>query len=193
MARHLGVALFAVLLGLCGSVYAEETGKSALKVGDLAPEFCCLDDSGNIWESRDHVGRGLLVIYFYPSDFSFCCTRQAMRYRDRQRELEELGARVIGISGDSVETHQAFKSEHGLDFSLLSDSVGSIARQFDVPVRTGSRPGALDAAQPQRRAVTLERCTMVIGKDGRILYRETSISPIHDAKEVVKFLQTLGP
>ncbi|HVW02840.1 MAG TPA: peroxiredoxin [Planctomycetaceae bacterium] len=189
MARNLGVALGVVLAGLCASVHAEETIAPALKVGDLAPEFCALDDTGRIWESRHHVGPEFLVVYFYPSDFSFCCTRQAVRYRDRQQELEKLGAKVIGISGDSVETHQAFKAEHDLNFSLLSDSVGSIAGQFDVPIRTAGKPADQAREQPARRAVTFERCTLVIGRDGRILYRETSVSPIHDADEVLAFLR----
>jgi len=195
MRRSLRAAQWAVLLlGWCGSVQSEEHSKPLLRVGDPAPEFCALDDAGQIWESRDHVGREYLVIYFYPGDFSFCCTRQAQRYRDRQKELESLGAKVVGISGDSVESHRAFKSEHALGFALLSDSVGSIAGLFDVPVRTGSKRAGSDAPQPPRRVVTLERCTMVIGQDGRILYRETSISPIHDAGEVIRFLQTVdGP
>jgi peroxiredoxin Q/BCP len=178
-----------ILLGWYSLVQAEAAGGPPLKVGDIAPEFCALDDAGQIWESDDYMGQKFLVIYFYPSDFSFCCTRQAQRYRNRQQELESLGAKVIGISGDSIDSHRAFKSEHGLGFPLLSDSTGSIADLFEVPVRTGARP-TLDPAQPPRRAVTLERCTMIIGKGGRILYRETSISPIHDAAEVVKFLQS---
>ena len=80
-----------------------------LKVGDEAPEFEGLDDEGKEWKSIDHVGKKILVVYFYPADMTGGCTEQACSYRDAMEELEEDGVEVIGVSGDTVENHKYFK------------------------------------------------------------------------------------
>ena len=182
---------------LAGAVSRGE--ENALQVGDLVPEFKCLDDQGQIWDSRDHVGKKMIVVYFYPSDFAFCCTRQAVRYRDRQRDLANHGVEVIGISGDVVAAHRMFKETHRLNFALLADFEGNVARKFGVPLRAGGKAMVKDAdgnslvgkdgaAIKVRRDFTAERSTFVIGKDGRIIYRDTAVSPVKDSQEVLEFL-----
>lgn len=173
--------------------------ENSLQVGDLVPEFKCLDDQGQIWDSRDHVGKKVVVVYFYPSDFAFCCTRQAVRYRDGQRELAAHGVEVVGVSGDVVAAHRMFKETHRLNFALLADFEGNVARKFGVPMRAGGKAMVKDAdgmslvgkdgaAIKVRRDFTAERSTFVIGKDGRIIYRESAVSPVKDSQEVLEFL-----
>ena len=161
----------------------------ALNVGAQAPEFECLNDQGQIWNSSDHIGKRALVVYFYPSDFSFCCTRQAQRYRDRMREFCDLDVEVVGISGDSVEAHQLFKQDQRLNYSLLSDGNGDVARKFDVPLRIGGK--AMIAGGNIPRAVTAARWTFIIGKDGRVVYRDTQVSPVKDSQNVLEFIRNL--
>lgn len=158
-----------------------------LKVGDIAPEFCCEDDQGTSWQSCDHVGKKIIVMYFYPSDFTFCCTRQANSYRDRLGEFAKLNAEVVGISGDDVRVHREFKGENKLTHSLLVDTSGGISDLYDVPFRNGGK--AMLKGQSVPRTVTTARQTIVIGLDGRIIYRATEVSPIKDAQEVLEFLR----
>lgn len=173
-----------------------------INVGDPAPEFECLDDQGQVWNSRDHLGKQIVVVYFYPSDFSFCCTRQACRYRDQMREFRKLDVKVVGISGDAVEAHRRFQATHKLNFSLLADEDGEVARKFGVPWRVGGKAMILNAqgqavlnaagqAMQVPRKVTAARWTFVVGPDGRVLYRETNISPVKDSLDVLEFLRTL--
>ena len=173
-----------------------------INVGDPAPEFECLDDQGQVWNSRDHIGKQIVVVYFYPSDFSFCCTRQACRYRDQMREFRKLDVKVVGISGDAVEAHRRFQATHKLNFSLLADEDGEVARKFGVPLRVGGKAmianaqgqavlNAAGQAMQVPRKVTAARWTFVVGPDGRVLYRETNISPVKDSLDVLEFLRTL--
>jgi peroxiredoxin Q/BCP len=191
-----------ILSGCLLAAGADPTGK-LLQVGDAAPEFKCLDDHGQTWSSKDHIGKRILVVYFYPGDFSFCCTRQAERYRDRMTELANRGVDVVGISGDAVAAHRAFRDTHCLNFTLLSDGDGTVARQFGVPLRAGGKALVTDTdgstvvdetgkAIKHARDFTVARWTYVIGRDGRILYCDTAVSPIKDSQEVLEFISRLG-
>lgn len=170
------------------------------QMGDVAPEFICLDDQGSAWDSRDHVGRSFVVVYFYLSDFAFCCTRQAQRYRDAECELDDLGAEVVGISGDAVEAHRLFKDAHQLKHVLLADTDGHIARQFGVPLRAGGKAmvkGSSGEAilDMNRKALfyprnaTAERWTFILDGNGRIVYREMNVSSAEDTRQVLEFLR----
>ena len=187
--------LFTMTGFLCGLLLTGAVSRGeeqSLQVGEPAPAFQCLDDQGRVWKSRDHVGKTMLVVYFYPSDFSFCCTRQAVRYHDRLRDICNEGAEVVGISGDAVEAHRLFQATHKLDFSLLSDDDGNIARQFGVPLRIGGK-AVIEKDHGQSikvpRQVTAERTTFVINKEGRIIYRDNEVSPVKDCQEVLEFLR----
>ena len=108
-----------------------------LKIGDPAPEFKSVSDEGKVWRSSEHVGDNLLVIFFYPAAMTGGCTAQACSFRDNRTKLTELGAEVVGISGDPVSNLELFRRANNLNFPLLSDTDGSIARLFGVPTRDG--------------------------------------------------------
>jgi peroxiredoxin Q/BCP len=100
-----------------------------LEEGAKMPPFSLPDDAGNEVPSSQWAGRPL-VIYFYPKDDTPGCTRQACAFRDAAQELSKLGASVVGISGDSVESHAKFRDKYGLNFPLLVDRDHAVAERF---------------------------------------------------------------
>jgi peroxiredoxin Q/BCP len=103
-----------------------------LKVGDKIPNFVAKDTEGNDFDIKDLVGKKPLVIYFYPKDSSPGCTAQACSFRDQYEDFKDLGAEVIGISGDSVDSHKKFAKQYKLPFILLSDNYKKIRKLFGV-------------------------------------------------------------
>ena len=104
-----------------------------LKVGDTIPNFRAKDTNGIDFDSTHVVGHKPLVIYFYPKDNTPGCTAQACSFRDQYEDFKDLGAEVIGISSDSVGSHQKFAKQFKLPFILLSDSDKKIRKLFGVP------------------------------------------------------------
>lgn len=154
-----------------------------------APFFAALDDSGRYWKSNEHVGKKTIVVYFYPADMTGGCTKQACSYRDAAAELSKLNVEVIGVSGDSVENHQAFKELHGLNFTLLADTDGKIAESFGVPVTRESKKVVAkvdDKELTLLRDITTKRWTFVIDTAGRIIYRNTEVTAVEDCRNVIE-------
>jgi len=164
-----------------------------LNVGDRAPVFQGLADSGEIWRSSEHVGRGILVVYFYPAAMTDGCTAQACSFRDNRSRLQELGAEVVGVSGDRLDGLRAFKGSNRLNFPLLSDTAGAIARAFGVPLRDGGRiTRVVDGQEVElRREVTAARWTFIIDRDGRIAYKDTQVNPSGDGEAVIAALRRM--
>lgn len=92
-----------------------------IKVGDRAPTFRLPDQEGKEVDLAERVGKGPVVLYFYPKDFTTGCTMEAREFRVMHEELRRRGADVIGVSSDDVETHHRFAEENELPFTLLSD------------------------------------------------------------------------
>ena len=168
-------------------LFCGATQLQALDVGDAVPEFSAPDDSGSTWSSADHVGKKVLVVYFYPADMTGGCTKQACSYRDHSDAFEEKGIQVIGISGDSVQNHQHFKKVYNLNFPLLADEDGSVAKAFGVPTRAGGTiTRTIDGEEVElTRGVSAGRWTFVIGKDGKVLYKNESVNPAKDAETIL--------
>lgn len=103
-----------------------------LKVGDTVPHFTAKDSNGSIFDSSNYIGKQPLVIYFYPKDDTPGCTVEACSFRDSYQDFKDLGAEVIGISSDSVESHIQFKSKFSLPFILLSDHDKKLRKLFGV-------------------------------------------------------------
>jgi len=126
-----------------------------LRAGDPSPAFEGKLSDGTVWKSSEHRGHAV-VLYFYPRDFTSGCTKEACQFRDAYESLhEDLGAEIIGVSRDPVETHERFRAEHRLPFPLLSDPGGSISKLFGATHLGGLIP-------------LTKRITFVIGPDGRI-------------------------
>src|SRR5512133_1972105 len=106
-----------------------------LQTGDIIPSFILKDQDGNDFDISTLIGRKKLVIFFYPKDGSLNCTREACYFRDLSDVFEEADAVVIGISGQSVESHKEFAESNKLKYTILSDSENKARRLFGVPGR----------------------------------------------------------
>jgi peroxiredoxin Q/BCP len=169
----------------------KEEKKVELNVGDKAPAFEATSDNSRTWVSAEHYGKKWVVIYFYPGDFTPGCTAQANAFKDSMKKLTEKGVEVVGVSGDSVATHELFKKAQKLNFTLLSDEQGSVAKLFGVPVTKGAKVKAKDADGNMielTREVTLARWTFIIDKDGKIAYKNMKVTPGDDAKKITEFI-----
>ena len=112
-----------------------------VKVGDKAPDFTLPSQMGDDVTLSEFVGKKNIVLYFYPKDETTGCTKEACTFRDNYEELTKLGAEVLGVSGQSVESHKSFASHHGLPFILLSDEGNKVRELFGVPSSMGIIPG----------------------------------------------------
>lgn len=107
-------------------------GEHLLRTGVQAPEFEAQLHTGEVFRLRDIRGKRHLVLFFYPKDFTYSCTKQACSFRNHFDELSALGALVIGVSRDPLESHTSFARWHALPFSLASDPDLRLARLYDV-------------------------------------------------------------
>ena len=94
-----------------------------------APDFMLKDGNGDDWRLSDHRGK-VVVLLFYPGDETPICTRQMCSVRDRWNDYLATGAEVVGISSDSIESHQKFSANHNLPLRLLSDSDGTVSKLY---------------------------------------------------------------
>lgn len=187
------VAGVATVLLTATMAIAEDERPVELKIGDPVPEFQALDDEGEKWKSSEHVGRDVVVVYFYPADMTGGCTKQACGFRDAMDDLKDLDVTVVGVSGDSVKNHQLFKKAHDLNFTLLADEDGSIAKKFGVPLGPGSSIERVidDTSYTLDRGVTAARWTFVIDKHGKIAAKNTSVNAAEDAQWVKQTVKDL--
>jgi len=102
-------------------------------IGDTIPDFQLKDQHGNIFDIRSVRGEKKLVIFFYPQDGSLTCTKEACYFRDLTEAFDETGAIVLGISGQSVESHKAFAESNRLTYLILSDEDNKVRKLFGVP------------------------------------------------------------
>jgi len=167
-----------------------------LAVGDKAPQFNANTHTGDLWQAQEHIGQGKYVlVYFYPAAMTGGCTKQACSYRDQAADLSGLDVEVIGISADPVNNLKLFREAHNLNFTLLSDVNGCIARQFGVPVSKGGsfKTMIADKEVTLKRPHTFARWTFLLDKDGKVLYKDTNVDASHDSQKAVDFLRSLKP
>jgi peroxiredoxin Q/BCP len=170
-------------------------GDKGLKVGDKAPTFEATDDNGKPWKSSDIVGKKIVVLYFYPADFTGGCTSQACGFRDNIDALKNKDVEVVGVSADTPKTHQMFKAYHKLPFTLLSDEKGELAKKFGVEVKPGKGKATGFDADGNKvevtREATIMRWTVIIDKQGNIAAIDQIKMPGDDAKRVAEVVQKL--
>lgn len=184
-------AALAAILALAGLTVADDNNVD-LKVGDKAPVFQATDDQGNTWKSNEHIGKRIVVVYFFPADFTGGCTKQACGFRDDSQKLADKGVEVIGISGDSAKTHKLFKEHHKLPFTLLADEDGAIAKLFGVPVGKGGEVTVKELDNLKiRQGVRAKRTTFVMDKSGKIIYKDTNVDASKDSKKILETVEKL--
>lgn len=110
-------------------------------VGDSAPLFALKSQTGEVVDLRELVGKKEIVLYFYPKDNTPGCTAEGKAFRDRYGAFKEVGAEVIGVSSDSVDSHRDFSSRCDLPFTILSDEDSKVRKLYGVPSTLGLIPG----------------------------------------------------
>jgi peroxiredoxin Q/BCP len=149
-----------------------------MEQNDTLKTFTATDHNGNAFDASELIGKKPLVIYFYPKDFTPGCTKEACSFRDRYEDFQELGAEVIGISGDSESSHQRFAKKYNLPFTLLSDSNGKLRRQFGVKKSMlGLIPG---------------RETFIFDADGKLVLKFNSLNAEPHIRKALKTLKEIG-
>ena len=147
-----------------------------LKVGDTAPDFSLLDERGLPVSLKDYLGKKVVVLYFYPKDFTPGCTAEACSFRDDYKPIQDKGAVVIGVSLDSVESHLKFSEKYLLPFTILSDHKREVAKAYGVLGVGG---------------FLAKRVTFIISKDGKITHVFTKVDVKQHSEEVLKALEEL--
>lgn len=132
------------------------------KAGDMAPAFQGTDQNGNTVDSTNIIGKTVVLLYFYPKDFTTGCTKEACGFRDRMGDLQKDGVQVIGVSYDTAAKHKAFEEKYNLNFTLLADPDGKIVDAY------GTRMGMMKMSK---------RVSFLIGKDGKIVHVTDAMSP----------------
>jgi peroxiredoxin Q/BCP len=179
-----GIVLSLLGIGLAATSLAEVT------VGDPAPSIETLDQDGKAWTLSEHRSKKYLVVYFYPAAMTGGCTKQACSYRDYKQDGGAI-FEVVGISGDPVENLKHFQQAEQLNFTLLSDSDGAIAKAYGVPVTEGEKSiiRTVDGKEVTlTRASTTARWTFVIDQKGKIVYRDNKVKATADLGNILEFM-----
>lgn len=187
-------ARFASVAALVLFATVKDSGAADLKVGDKAPTFTAMDDSGKEWKSEDHFGKKIVVVYFYPADCTGGCTKQAIGFTKDAKTLADLGVEVVGVSGDSVRNHRLFKKKESLTVTLLADEKGEVAEAFGVPYTPGAKEvkAVIDGKDEILvRGVTTKRWTYVVGKDGKVAYKNEMVDAAGDSKKIIEVVKGL--
>lgn len=149
---------------------------SKLLAGDKAPQFEAQTYEGQVIRLADFTGAKTVVLYFYPKDNTPGCTKEACSMRDAMDGLTELGIQVLGVSTDSVATHQKFRDKHSLNFPLLSDKSKKLVKAYDVQSAFG----------------TASRKSFLIDKNGVIRHIWNKVKTSDHANEVMEKVKELG-
>ena len=115
--------------------------EARVDVGSKAPDFALPSQSGEMASLSDFLGRKPLVLFFYPKDDTPGCTEEVCTFRDEFEEFGKLDAEVVGISSDTVASHERFVAKHDLPFALLSDEGSRVRTLYGVPSTLGLFPG----------------------------------------------------
>ncbi len=152
-----------------------------VETGRKAPDFTLPADDGTKIKLSTLRG-GPVVLYFYPRDNTPGCTREACAFRDRKAQFTRLGAKVLGVSADDVESHVKFRTEQKLNFPLLADVNHKVAEKYGA-WREKTRFG--------KRAMGIQRSTFVIDAEGVIRKMWKSVKVDGHDEQVLKALKEL--
>jgi peroxiredoxin Q/BCP len=152
-----------------------------IEVGKKAPAFTLTADDGKKVKLADLKGSPV-VLYFYPKDDTPGCTKEACAFRDRQAEMEQLGAKVLGVSPDTVESHVKFRDKFNLNFPLLADPDHAVGEKYGA-WREKNMYG--------KKSMGIQRSTYLIDADGKVakVWQRVQVDGHDDA--VLEALKTL--
>jgi len=148
-----------------------------VKVGDEAPDFEGPTSDGSRLGLKNFAGKKNVVLYFYPKDDTPGCTREACSFRDNLQSIREMGAEIVGVSLDSIQSHDRFAKKYGLPFPLISDKDKRIASAYGVLRDIG---------------VATNRVTFIIDKNGKVAKIFPKVDVSKHTEEVVAVLKELA-
>jgi len=146
------------------------------------PDFSAEMTGGKPFRLSDFRGR-TLVIYFYPKDNTPGCTTEAMQFRDLHPQFRNAGAEIIGVSRDSLRSHEGFKAKLGLPFELISDPDETVCQLFDVMVMK---------SMYGKQVRGVERSTFVIYAEGKIVKEWRGVKVPGHVNDVLGLIESLG-
>jgi peroxiredoxin Q/BCP len=161
-----------ITVGSCFALFKHARAATPeLKPGDAAPAFSLPAQDGKTYSLQDLKGK-TVILYFYPKDQTPGCTKEACAFRDRNEDIQKKGAVVLGINNDSLASHKKFAEKYNLNFPLLADTDGKVARAYGTLGMAGF----------------VKRHTYVINPDGTIrkIYRD--VSPAVHGDEILQLL-----
>ncbi len=170
-----GTFLTLMLMLLLPGASLEASGQP--NVGEPAPEFELPDQDGQLHSLEDYRDQWI-VLYFYPKDETPGCTTEACEFRDNIFAYRKMGAQILGVSLDDIDSHKAFAENHGLPFPLLADTDGSVAEAYGVKTKMFGMTVA-------------KRQTFVIDPDGVLVKHYEKVDPDSHSAQVLADLEQL--
>ena len=153
-----------------------------LKTGDEAPDFTLPATGGTMLSLKGLRGRKV-ALYFYPKDDTSGCTLEAQNFNRLKGEFEAAHTEVIGVSPDSLKSHDKFRTKYGLDLTLASDEAKEMLQAYGVWA---------EKSMYGRKYMGVERTTVLIGRDGRIAEVWSKVKVPGHAEEVLEATQALA-
>jgi peroxiredoxin Q/BCP len=149
--------------------------------GKAVKDFSLASTGGGTFKLSDQRGKKL-VVYFYPKDNTPGCTLEGADFRDRYKEFRRAGAEVVGVSRDSIKSHEGFKAKMKFPFELLSDAEEELCAQFGV-IKMKNMYG--------KKVRGIERSTFVIDGEGRLAREWRGVKVPGHVEEVLNFVKAL--
>jgi peroxiredoxin Q/BCP len=152
-----------------------------IQSGDRAPDFELPSDTGETYE-LDGLRGQRVVLYFYPKDDTSGCTKEACGFRDALPSFDDRDAVVLGVSPDGLESHAEFRASYDLNFPLLADEEGRVARAYGVWSTKNLYGNEIEG---------VDRATFVIGPDGVVERDYDEVEPDGHAEEILSDLREI--
>lgn len=150
-----------------------------LKIGDMAPEFSLQDQNGEVHRLADYLGKKV-VLYFYPRDDTPGCTKEACNFRDNIARFNSGNSVVLGVSGDTVNSHAKFQEKYELPFTLLSDPEHAMLEDYGV---------WQEKSFMGKKHMGIVRTTFIIDEKGKIMHIYEKVKPEAHAEEIIELLK----
>ena len=154
----------------------------ALSVGERVAPFTLPTDDGGTFSDGDLIGKRT-ILYFYPKDDTPGCTKEAQAFRDMIDAFRAAGVAVVGVSADSVASHQKFKAKHGLNFPLVSDEAKILAEGFGVWV---------EKSMYGKKYMGMERASFLVDEQGVVRQAWRKVKVPGHADAVLAAAKALG-
>ena len=157
--------------------FSQQLFAETLKIGDVAPDFKLTDQHGKMQSLSQYQGQWV-VLYFYPKNDTPGCTKEACSFRDNINHLINQQAVILGVSIDSIESHQTFATKFNLPFSLLADEEATVSKNYDALLNLGFMKFA-------------KRHSFIINPDGKIAKIYRTVNPDEHVQDVLEDLKLL--